>query len=177
MIDFNSNEGAVLDESNTYRYTLWRVWDVSLPRLLFVMLNPSTADHTQNDPTIRRCIRFAKSWGFGAIEVVNLFAYRATDPKELKNNLIDPVGSDNDDYLISRSSKCDVIVLAWGTKGVYQKRDRTVLKLLNKYSLNCLEETKSGHPKHPLYVNGETKYSTYPKPVVKSNHQSITLKI
>ncbi|MCL6605535.1 MAG: DUF1643 domain-containing protein [Paenibacillus sp.] len=177
VVDFNSKMGAVLDETEKYRYSLWRVWDIKLPRLLFIMLNPSTADHTQDDPTIRRCIGFAKSWGYGAIEVVNLFAYRATDPKELRNKKIDPIGIDNDNYIISRASECKDIVLAWGTNGGFLKRDKAVLKLLVNYKLNCLEETKFGHPKHPLFVKGDTMYCEYPKKEVTTYRSGITFKI
>lgn len=144
--------GAIFDPSRTYRYTLWREWDAHLPRITFVMLNPSTADAEKNDPTIRRCIGLAQQWAFGSLEVVNLFAYRATHPKELKQ-AIDPVGLENDAHLIAAMERSPTLVLAWGNWGHLWGRDRLVLELLAHHPQRyCLGMNQSGQPRHPLYV-------------------------
>lgn len=147
--------GAVFDQSELYRYWLWREWNADLPRLSFVMLNPSTADADRNDPTIRRCIQFAKTWGYGAVDVVNLFAYRATQPRILRQAKA-PIGQENDRHLQTVCDRADAIVLAWGNWGSMYGRDRSVLELLDGQSAFCLGVTRSGQPRHPLYVRGDT---------------------
>jgi hypothetical protein len=142
---------AIIDPTGQFRYSLWRIWNPDFPKVLFIMLNPSTADADIDDPTIRRCIGFAKSWGYSSLEVVNLFAYRATDPDELKK-CDDPVGPDNDKYICHAAESAHKIVLAWGTKGVLRGRNREVLNMVERYSPECLEITANGHPKHPLYI-------------------------
>ncbi|MDB4867283.1 MAG: hypothetical protein JWR03_1616 [Cohnella sp.] len=153
-------KGAFVDRSATYRYSLWRIWNPQLPGVLFVMLNPSTADASNDDPTIRRCIGFAKSWGCGSLEVVNLFAYRATNPDELKK-CEDPVGPENDDYIVRAVQNAHKVVTAWGTKGGLLGRNKAVMKMLDKYRPHCLDMTKDGHPKHPLYVAGKCEPFRY----------------
>jgi len=161
MIDLNNDAGAIIVGS--YRYHLWRNWDRSRPRLLWVMLNPSTADATCDDPTLKRCIAFSKRWGFGGLEVVNLFAYRATVPEELYR-ADDPIGGWNDCYLISAAKHAPEIVVAWGAHGVYQGRDRAVLSLLRRYAahpLACLDTLLYGSPRHPLYVASDNLPQPY----------------
>lgn len=153
-------KGAVIDETGMYRYSLRRIWDSELPCVAFVMLNPSIADDEIDDPTIRRCIGFAKSWGYGSLEVVNLFAYRATDPDELKLCL-DPIGPDNDKYINEAICRAGMIITAWGTKGSLMRRNKEVMKILHPYSPKCLEITKAGHPKHPLYVAANIRLQNY----------------
>ncbi|MDQ0114962.1 DUF1643 domain-containing protein [Paenibacillus harenae] len=151
--DFQINEesGAIFDITGQYRYALWRIWDQTAPRITFIMLNPSTANEWENDPTIRRCINFAKDWGFGSLGVVNLFAIRATNPIEIfKVN--DPIGMENDHYIIDELEKSDLVILAWGTKGSYLNRDKEVLRLLSSFELYAIDISKEGHPKHPLYL-------------------------
>lgn len=143
--------GAVFDLSKRYRYTLWRVWDQQAPKIAFVMLNPSTADDTSDDATICRCVRFAQAWGYGALEVVNLFALKATDPRQLKM-AIDPVGQECDRYLLKAVQRVDRVVLAWGNWGNLYQRDQAVLSLLTPLSLYCLGKNRSGQPRHPLYL-------------------------
>ena len=125
---------------------------------LFVMLNPSTADETQDDPTIRRCIRFAKDWGYSAMCMTNIFAYRATDPLEMKKQA-DPVGFDNTQHLVRIGSKADMVIAAWGTHGVFGNQDINVRAKFHTAGipLYCLGVTKGGHPKHPLYLRADTK--------------------
>lgn len=121
-------------------------------RILFVMLNPSTANATHNDPTLRRCLGFASDWGFGSLELCNLFAYRATEPAILKR-VRDPVGPDNDSYICTAAKRANAIIVAWGTRGTLLGRAEQVTKLLARtQSLLCLGVTKDGAPRHPLYV-------------------------
>ena len=147
--------GAVFDHSSLYRYSLWRSWS-QLPKVGFVMLNPSQADARLNDPTIRRCIGFAQSWGYGGLEVVNLFAYRTKSPTHLRQ-IEDPIGADNDRYLLTLGERVDTIVLAWGNWGTLGGRDRVVLRRLNvQKNVFCLGITKTGRPRHPLYLKRDT---------------------
>ncbi|MCL6432844.1 MAG: DUF1643 domain-containing protein [Leptolyngbyaceae cyanobacterium HOT.MB2.61] len=147
--------GAILDSTEMYRYSLWREWNFYAPRVGFVMLNPSRADALVDDPTIRRCVGFARAWGFGGLEVVNLFAYRTASPVEL-SQAVDPVGVENDAYLAALGNRVEKIVLAWGNWGKLQGRDRIVLPLFAPHNpVYCLGITKAGYPRHPLYLKGD----------------------
>ncbi len=153
-----SGNGAIFDPSQTYRYALWRTWNHApeaardhAPRVGFVMLNPNQADAVSDDPTIRRCIGFAKCWGFGGLEVVNLFAYRSKTPQLLKQ-AAEPIGEDNDRYLLTLPNRVDLIILAWGNWGGLWKRDRAVLPFFQTATVYSLGVTKLGHPRHPLYL-------------------------
>lgn len=139
---------AHLSPCRRYRYALWRRWGEG-PHAMFVGLNPSTADETADDPTIRRCIAFARAWGFGALCMTNLFAYRATQPADM---LVqdDPVGPENDAYLRRLAAEAGVVVAAWGTHGTHGGRHRVVRDMLP--GLHYLRLTKDGHPGHPLYL-------------------------
>src|SRR5689334_18589152 len=117
--------GALFDPTGRYRYRLWRQWDPAKPAVAFVMLNPSTADATTDDPTIRRCFGFAQGWGFGRLEVVNLFALRATDPRELARHP-DPVGPANDAHIAAALALTDQAVAAWGCGGALRERGARV---------------------------------------------------
>ena len=120
--------------------------------VVFCMLNPSTADHQTNDPTVRRCIGFAESWGYARLIVVNLFAARSTDPKALPT-MADPVGPDNDEWIRKHAREADMIVAAWGNRGAYLGRDRKVLEILaSARDVFALRITGQGSPEHPLYV-------------------------
>lgn len=140
--------GASFSTCRTYRYALWRTWHESEPYTLFIGLNPSTADETEDDPTIRRCIGFAKAWGFGGLCVVNLFAYRATEPKDMMK-AEDPTGPENDRWIKRLSADAGVIVAAWGNSGSFLGRSWTVTRMIP--NLTCLKLNKSGEPVHPLY--------------------------
>ena len=140
--------GAQFSPCRNYRYSLWRRWGDG-PYAMFVGLNPSTADETVDDPTIRRCIAFARSWGYDALCMTNLFAFRATKPEDMLAQA-DPIGSENDLYLTTLSAGAGVVVAAWGVHGVHQKRNDAVRLLLPK--LHYLRLTKEGHPGHPLYL-------------------------
>lgn len=139
---------AHLSPCRRYRYALWRRWGDG-PHAMFVGLNPSTADETADDPTIRRCIAYARAWGYGALCMANLFAYRATQPADMLAQ-DDPVGPDNDAYLRRLAAEAGVVVAAWGTHGTHGGRHRAVLDMLP--GLHYLRLTKDGHPGHPLYL-------------------------
>lgn len=155
---------AVLSDCKKYRYSLTRVWDDNKPRVLFVMLNPSTADAEKDDPTIRRCIGFAKDWGYGGIYVVNLFALRATNPKDLlKAPFV--VGIENEKWFRRMSSLAHLVVCAWGNGKIVDKLQKRLdhnwkpLSWISK-PLHYIELSNDGTPKHPLYLQ---KHLT-PKP-------------
>lgn len=163
------DRGAILSPDGVYRYRLWRIWDDDLAPCAFVMLNPSTADATEDDPTIRRCTAFAKSWGAGGIVVVNLFAVRATDPVDLVSldaRGVNLVGPEADAHIRKVLSVADVVVCAWGkTLATWSKpwRDRLdarvaeVLALVPRSVEVCsLGVTAGGHPRHPLYLRADT---------------------
>jgi hypothetical protein len=142
--------GAIID--GPYRYRLWREWSDG-PRVLFVMLNPSTASFVSDDPTIRRCIGYAKALDVGAIDVVNLFALRATNPEEIAKHA-DPVGPENDHYIAEAACAAEMVICAWGAHPQAKNRASRVLDILRRVGQQpmCLRQTKAGHPAHPLYL-------------------------
>jgi hypothetical protein len=152
------NGSAVFSSCKRYRYVLRRIWDLSRPTVLFVGLNPSTADAKANDPTIRRCIRFANDWGYGAIVMANLFAYRATSP-DLLPCIDDPVGPKNNWWLTRLEKQADIVIAAWGVHGSLRARNLEVLGKMSK--IYCLGRTKAGHPKHPLYLSARVTPSLF----------------
>lgn len=141
--------GAALSTCRRYRYELWRRWDESKPYAMFIGLNPSTADEVVDDPTVRRCIRFARDWGYGALCMANLFAYRATRPADLLAQ-DDPVGPENDAYLQRLAAEAGVVIAAWGVHGTHGGRHNAVRAMLPR--LHYLRLTKNGLPGHPLYL-------------------------
>ena len=149
--------GAVFDDSQAYRYALWRCWNPEAATVVFIMLNPSTADAASDDPTIRRCCGFAKAWGYGSVEIVNLFAFRATLPRDLRRSA-QPVGNENDRYILEAVEAAAKIVVAWGN---WLGRDRSLLSLLATTPLHCLGINQSGQPRHPLYVKRDTKLQKF----------------
>jgi hypothetical protein len=158
---------AVISSDGLYRYRLGREWDVSLPRLTFIMLNPSTADATLDDPTIRRCMGFAKREGKGGIYVYNLYAFRATKPTDMLN-AADPVGPENNrmleeafGYAITTHTP---LVAAWGANA-RQDRVLDVLEMAEQSyaQLSSFGVTKHGHPKHPLYLPGDAELELWPR--------------
>jgi hypothetical protein len=144
---------AIISECGKYRYSLTRTWDGSLPVACFIGLNPSTADASKDDPTIRKCVGFARRWGCGGIEMVNLFAFRATQPSDMKK-AADPVGPLNDLYVCEAAARCRPLVAAWGANGGFKGRDVGLLGLLRSSGreVACLKLTRDGFPWHPLYV-------------------------
>ena len=148
-----------------YRYTLWRTWDMFLPTSLMVVgLNPSTADATQDDPTVRRCIDYAKRWGYGALCMTNIFGYRSTDPTHL-GRIADPVGPANDAWLLTCAHAASLILVAWGVHGQRHGRAFQVETLLAPFELRCLGRTREGFPRHPLYVAKHQEALLYRSPV------------
>ena len=152
--------GAVFSDCRRYRYSLSRWWHDSLPLLVVIGLNPSTADETQDDPTIRRCIGYARSWGYGGLVMLNLFAYRATSPRDMKA-AAEPVGPANDAVLEVQTAGRTVLC-AWGAHGSHLDRARAVRQLLVGRDLFCLGTTKDRHPKHPLYLRADLTPVPYP---------------
>jgi len=145
----DDRRGATLDSDREYRYRLWRTRDAEGATVAFMMLNPSTADEDDDDPTLRRCINYAKDWGYGRLEVANLFALRATDPSELQNHNA-PIGGANDVHLRKVCENAEKVVAAWGTNGSLLGRGQEVAEMLDT-ELFALDTTKDGHPVHPLY--------------------------
>ena len=151
-------KGASFSPDRVYRYSLWRFWKQPANNYaVFVGLNPSTADEDEDDPTVRRCINYVFDWGYDALIMLNAFAYRSTDPKRL-SEIKDPIGPMNDFYLNVLSKDAGITVTAWGNIGNYRNRSHDVLKLLKEpYHLGW---TKSGMPRHPLYL----KKTVIPEP-------------
>ena len=147
------NRSAVLSGDGRYRYALHRQWNATKPTVLFIGLNPSTADHRVDDRTIRRCVQFARSWGFGQLAMANLFALRTSSPRALRCDS-NPVGPRNDRWIRQLIGEAEEVVVAWGDHGAYLARDRAVLAMLVRP--RCLGLSKLGHPRHPLYLRGST---------------------
>lgn len=156
--------GAIFACSKPYRYALWRNWSIRGGQCAFIGLNPSTADEKANDQTMRRCINFAKSWGFGGVIMVNLFAFRATDPEAMKKQS-DPVGEYNDFFTAYYAARADRIVCAWGAHGAHMGRGQEIYTRLQSLNgdrtLYCLGTTKSGQPKHPVRLRADTPLAVY----------------
>jgi len=169
MSDLFQKSSAVLSDCGAYRYRLERQWDADKSKVAFLMLNPSTADASEDDPTIRRCIGFAKAWGYGGLIVGNLFALRSTDPKALYSHP-DPVGPENDRHLVEICQHSIRVICAWGTHGKLKGRDRAVYERLEFFDLCALKLTSEGHPGHPLYIAGDTLPKSFvmtPAPAVR----------
>lgn len=152
---------AIYSNCETYRYALTRVWDDALPRLLYVMLNPSKATEAQNDPTIERCQRRATQLGFGGFCATNIFALRETDPAVMRRHPA-PKGPDNSAIVLREASTADMILCAWGTHGAHQDQGALLETHLRQagHQLHTLGLTKHGHPRHPLYI----RYTAQPMP-------------
>ncbi|MFY9238214.1 MAG: DUF1643 domain-containing protein [Roseovarius sp.] len=152
---------AVYSDCERYRYTLTRVWEPAGQKALFIMLNPSTATEVQNDPTVERCERRARTLGFGGFRVTNIFAWRDTDPRAMRA-AADPVGPGNDAAIRESCDWADRIIAAWGTHGVHRGRGAEVARMLQGLGrpVYHLGLTKDGHPKHPLYI----AYARQPEP-------------
>jgi hypothetical protein len=173
-------KGAKISQCGRYRYKLWREWrgthDSKNWRWLeakdgagsplgeskacvFIMLNPSTADAEQDDPTIRRCVGFAKAWNYERLEVVNLFAYRATQPAVIlaMDGAVDPIGPDNLEWVTGAVANAGIIICAWGAHGSYLRHDETVLGWCGTKAVHALGLTVDGSPRHPLYLPSSSK--------------------
>lgn len=162
---------TIFSEDRKYRFTLWRKWEQEAHLIteysvtsnlnhyaMFIGLNPSTADERKDDPTIRRCIGFAKAWGYGALCMTNLFAFRATDPFMMKIER-EPVGMGNDTYILECAKNAGVIIAAWGKDGAHNDRGEWVQRMFFdcKLKLHHLGLNGDGTPKHPLYLRKDLK--------------------
>ena len=170
--------GAVFSDCQNYRYRLWReICPFGANQALFIMLNPSTADAEMDDPTIRRCVNFARDWDCALMWVVNLFALRSTDPNALKK-ATDPVGPENRRHIQNLASTVrdshqlnnggeGFVVCAWGTQGTLLDQDKAVLGWLDELGVQptCLRTTKDGHPSHPLYLPKDLKPIPFTSPI------------
>ncbi len=154
---------AEYSDCEAFRYSLTRVWDAEGKRALFIMLNPSTATEVQNDPTVERCERRARALGFGAFRVLNIFAYRATDPRDMRA-APDPIGPLNDAAIQESLDWADQVICAWGTHGAHLDRGPQVEALLraSETPLFHLGLSKAGHPKHPLYIGYAVQPMAWP---------------
>lgn len=145
--------GAEFSPDRKYRYALWRIWDKSKPLVMFIGLNPSTANETQSDPTISRVMDFSKRWGYGGFYMMNLFGIVSSKPEILLTHP-DPQGM-NEQWLDIIRPKCQRVIFAWGSFKEAKDRAKEVIRRF-PYSY-CLKKTKDGHPWHPLYVKGDTQ--------------------
>ena len=171
------DNGADFSDCRKYRYTLWRTWNIDKPKIMFLGLNPSTADEQANDLTLVRVLNFSNSWGYGSLVVINLFARISTSPRLLKSSS-NPIGLFNNFELKtnikdwSENEFCD-LWLGWGVNGSFMKRDRNILKDIKKYSEKKMQNftkaqmplaiglTKAGHPRHPLYMANSSYLRTF----------------
>ena len=145
---------ACFSEDHQYRYRLFRLWDSALPVIAFCMLNPSTADESVNDPTIERCERRARGWGYGALVVVNLFGFRSTDPAALYAQ-VDPVGPENIDSIVWAVRNSAMFICGWGTHGAHCGMGPMILQRLRDFypgRAHALKVNRDGSPAHPLYL-------------------------
>ena len=154
--------GARFSPCRTWRYKLWRRWSPAGPMVAFIGLNPSTADEINDDPTVRRCLGFARRWGFGGMYMLNVFAYRSTNPRALMA-AADPVGPRNGAALRTTCRRCDMVVVCWGVWGRLCDRGEVVIELLGGMPIHCLGTTREGHPKHPLYLRSSTMPVRFPR--------------
>lgn len=150
----------MFSECRTWRYALTCNWNATAGVVAFIGLNPSTADATNNDPTVRRCINYAKSWGFGGMVMLNLFGFRATVPRDMKAAR-DPVGPGNDKIIAEQCRRAAKVIAAWGVHGAHHDRAEHVTRIVIPHQVWCLGTTKDGHPRHPLYVRADQQLERY----------------
>ena len=151
-----SPSGATFSRCRRWRYLLWRCWDASRPAANFLMLNPSTADEVRLDPTCTRARAYAERWGYGALVVTNIFAFRETNPTRMKAAR-DPVGPGNDAAILRAARECALVVCAWGNHGAFGERSSRVKALLAGKKLHVLRLNAGGEPAHPLYLPGKLR--------------------
>lgn len=155
---FAPTSGAVISPCGLYRYRLWRDLGLGAGRCLFVCLNGSTADATTNDPSVRRMMGFARQWGFRFLDIGNLFGWRSIHPEVLPT-IIDPIGPENDEHVLSMASAADRVIVAWGNHGKLHSRGTIMLKMLREYGPppRCFRITNEGQPEHPLYQRADAE--------------------
>lgn len=159
-LELGMSGNAVFDSSGEYRYWLQRKWDDLKAKVSFIMLNPSVADSEWDDRAVQRCIFFARNWGFGSVEIVNLFAYQTESPKILKS-VMEPIGKDNDKYILETLKNADIIIAAWGNDGAFRNRYKEILTLVQDYDLHCMGITAESQPKYPARLSNDTRYFIY----------------
>ena len=147
-----SASGAQFSRCRRWRYLLWRRWDEAKPVANFLMLNPSTADEFQLDPSCTRARNYAERWGYGGLIVTNVFGWRSTDPSQLRT-VKDPVGRGNDAAILKAAREAQLVVCAWGNHALHLERAQQVLELLRGVPLHCLKTNGCGQPAHPLYLS------------------------
>lgn len=155
----SSTKTATFDKRRVYRYTLWRRWSDGARYVNFICLNPSTADENTDDPTVRKCVKFARSWGYDALCITNLFAYRATDFRVAMKSS-DPVGLGSDRHILKIAEGASLIVCAWGRNGAFMSRGLKVRQLIRRFDPHYLRITL-GQPWHPLYLPDNTRPSRW----------------
>ena len=170
MPDLFLKSGATFSPCRTWRYALWRIWDDDKMAVLWIGLNPSTAEEEKNDPTVRRCMGFSRDWGYGGIFMLNVFAFRATDPQVMKA-AEDPIGQENYRTIQEYHEVAGLTVAAWGVHGAFMDQAAAVCRLerisphaKTRYlgeDLWCLDITQGGHPSHPLYQPANLKPRRY----------------
>jgi hypothetical protein len=164
--DLAGERGAHVSDCGAYRYRLWREWDRSRPTLAFLMLNPSTADHLTDDPTITRCLSRAVAGKYGRLEVANLFPLRATDPAELLTHA-DPLGPVRtaDCAVMDAIDRASMVICAWGAHPGATARAAEVMRIIRlcgmRNKLYHLGLNKDGSPKHPLYIAVSTRIKPF----------------
>lgn len=156
--DFAMKSGAIFSACEQYRFRLWREWDASKPRVVFCMLNPSTATHTTIDNTIRGCLARAAAWGYGRLDVINLFALRSTDPRELAL-VADPHGPGNEQHIADACDGAGLVICGWGNNRMVGHYGAVILTMMRKLGVepHALAINRNGSPKHPLYVSHQLK--------------------
>lgn len=145
---------AKLSRCRNHRFALWRIWGENRPAVMFICLNPSIADEAEDDPTLVRCINFAKSWGFGGVCIGNLFSLRATDPKVMLADEL-PVHRQNDKWLKKMAAEADMVIASWGNLGGHRGRSKAIRNMIP--DLHYLRLNASGEPAHPLYLKADLK--------------------
>ena len=153
---------CIFSEDRVYRYNWARRLSNEPGRMLCIGVNPSKADEDRSDNTVTRCCNFARRFGYGVLEMANLNAFRATDPKDMKA-ASDPVGPDNDFHLREAIRRCDLIVPAWGIHGAFMDRDQEVLEIIRREGKvpYCFGKTKDGYPRHPSRLANSTELVRY----------------
>jgi hypothetical protein len=159
--------GAVFSRCRRWRYLLWRCWDEGKPVANFLMLNPSTADEFQLDPSCTRARNYAERWGYGGVIITNIFGWRATDPEKMRS-VKDPVGRGNDAAILKAAREAKLVVCAWGNHGQHLGRSRRVTGFLTEAEvpLNFLRMNGQGEPAHPLYLPGNLRPTRWRSPAL-----------
>ncbi|HWL13108.1 MAG TPA: DUF1643 domain-containing protein [Ureibacillus sp.] len=152
-----------------YRYSLSRTWDEGKGKVVFIMLNPSLADDIEDDQTTKRCINFSKKFGYGSLEIVNLFAYITSQPSELRDlDKTEAIGRENYKYIVRALNNAEKIIVAWGENGTIHQRHKEVEELIGSYDIDCLGPlTRDGHPRHPLYLSNDVELLPFKRPEKK----------